>query len=1079
MSRQFDQFITTLEKKLNLTGTEIAEILWLAQQTCTHVSVEKTTPQPQPNNDNAKNNQPTNTPPQTPNNTQKFEPIAPSTEPQVPIYPKPSNDYPDSGLSINIPDVSSLPYPRKIAKALRSLIQYIAYGKAVLLNEKATVELMAELNGICIPILEPRRELKFDLLLVIDKSDSMIFWQRIIKELQKILKHYGIFRNIQIFGIFKDNQGKIYLKQGIGEKRYSAQKLIDPTGRRIIFIVSDCVSEIWRNGTAFNLLKIWGKHNIVAIVQMLPERMWLRTALSSGAMVQLNSSAYTVANRNLSIKEILIWDDINFHKSIKVPVFSLTQDSIKTWSKMVICKGTIGAGGFAFSPNLVQQQTQSEPQDISQISLSNEERVYQFRMSSSPLARNLASLLASAPVINLPVVRLIQKNFLPQSEKIVHVIAEVFLGGILKPTKVITPDTHPDYVEYRFIDEEIRDIFLQDSLGMTSLKIINKISEYIAEKLGKNRQEFQALLKNPQELEKLKNEKNLQNLNFNYFATITAKVLKRLGGDHALFANEIEHSLLNHNNNQAFFQEFAGNYIWAVKENGTWQEQLEGLLITRYLLIFPQGEVQFGSQLDVVTIQNLSVKGQTLSWTFDDNESAASITFKINSENNYFWEQHQTGKLFEGSLQYRNKGTIDFRGRFEAVYPPPAQEFTFKVKTIILIDDSINPQTFDFQVAVIKANQSSQSDSNNILEQINEAVFNKTEKYLTNTEKQVLNGALENLTYKQIYNQIRESANYPESEQQLSNSIAKPLWKVLTEIIGEKVTKSNVKSLINKWSASSHLTIDHHSAQATGFIQDLANDTQLEMMLVPGGTFIMGSPPEELGHQEDESPQHSVTVQPFFIGKYQVTQAQWRFVAHLPQVNKELNPDPSNFKGDGSTSLTNHRPVEQVSWEDAVEFCDRLSQYTGRTYRLPSEAEWEYACRAGTTTPFHFGETITTDLANYDGDYAYGQGPKGVDRGETTAVGSFGVANNFGLYDMHGNVYEWCQDHWHNNYEGAPTDGSAWLSNKKDSNRRLLRGGSWYDYPAYCRSAFRYSYNLDFNSSLVGFRVVCSGAART
>jgi hypothetical protein len=527
MSRQFDQFITTLEKKLNLTGTEIAEILWLAQQTCTHVPVEK---KPTPPQQPPTNNEFENIPPKTENKTQITPEVTSQIEQppsDVPIVPKTSDSYPDSGLSINIPDVSSLPYPRKIAKALRFLIQYIAYGKAVLLNEKATVELMAELNGICIPILEPRRELKFDLLLVIDKSDSMIFWQRIIKELQKILKHYGIFRNIQIFGIFKDNQGKIYLKQGIGEKRYSPQKLIDPTGRRIIFIVSDCVSEIWRNGTAFNLLKIWGKHNIVAIVQMLPERMWLRTALSSGAMVQLNSSAYTVANRNLSIKEILIWDDINFHKSIKVPVFSLTQDSIKTWSKMVICKGTIGAGGFAFSPNLVQQQTQSEPQDISQISLSNEERVYQFRMSSSPLARNLASLLASAPVINLPVVRLIQKNFLPQSEKIVHVIAEVFLGGILKPTKVITPDTHPDYVEYRFIDEEIRDIFLQDSLGMTSLKIINKISEYIAEKLGKNRQEFQALLKNPQELEKLKNEKNLQNLNFNYFATITAKVLKR------------------------------------------------------------------------------------------------------------------------------------------------------------------------------------------------------------------------------------------------------------------------------------------------------------------------------------------------------------------------------------------------------------------------------------------------------------------------------------------------------------------------------------------------------------------------
>ncbi|WP_242032368.1 SUMF1/EgtB/PvdO family nonheme iron enzyme [Aphanizomenon flos-aquae] len=253
----------------------------------------------------------------------------------------------------------------------------------------------------------------------------------------------------------------------------------------------------------------------------------------------------------------------------------------------------------------------------------------------------------------------------------------------------------------------------------------------------------------------------------------------------------------------------------------------------------------------------------------------------------------------------------------------------------------------------------------------------------------------------------------------------------------------------------------------------------LEMVAIPGGTFIMGSPPEELEHQEDESPQHSVTVQPFFMGKYQVTQAQWRFVAHLPQVNKELNPDPSNFKGDGSTSLTNHRPVEQVSWEDAVEFCDRLSQYTGRTYRLPSEAEWEYACRAGTTTPFHFGETITTDLVNYNGNYTYGQGSKGVYRKETTEVGSFGVANNFGLYDMHGNVWEWCQDDWHSDYEGAPIDGSAWLNNEEDNNGKLLRGGSWDSLPEYCRSAFRYLSDLDDLNGHLGFRVVCCGAART
>jgi formylglycine-generating enzyme required for sulfatase activity len=268
------------------------------------------------------------------------------------------------------------------------------------------------------------------------------------------------------------------------------------------------------------------------------------------------------------------------------------------------------------------------------------------------------------------------------------------------------------------------------------------------------------------------------------------------------------------------------------------------------------------------------------------------------------------------------------------------------------------------------------------------------------------------------------------------------------------------------------IIIHEYERTAQYFIEDLGHGIQLEMVMIPSGSFMMGSPETEGGSRDNERPQHQVTIKAFCLGKYQVTQAQWKAVAAFPRVNRELKPDPSKFKGD-------NRPVEQVSWEDAVEFCLRLSQYTGRTYSLPSEAEWEYACRAGTTTPFHFGETITTDLANYNGRTSYGQGPKGVYRRETTAVGSFGVANNFGLYDMHGNVWEWCQDHWHSNYEGAPTDGSAWLTNKEDSNRRLLRGGSWGSNPAYCRSAYRSNNVLVDNYNGIGFRVVCRGAART
>jgi formylglycine-generating enzyme required for sulfatase activity/uncharacterized caspase-like protein len=255
--------------------------------------------------------------------------------------------------------------------------------------------------------------------------------------------------------------------------------------------------------------------------------------------------------------------------------------------------------------------------------------------------------------------------------------------------------------------------------------------------------------------------------------------------------------------------------------------------------------------------------------------------------------------------------------------------------------------------------------------------------------------------------------------------------------------------------------------------QEAIGDTVLEMVAIPSGEFMMGqteSEKEELirlvGEDDyqrfytDELPQHLVTVPQFLMGKYQVTQAQYQAV---------MGNNPSSSTDNGT-----NRPVENVTWNDAVEFCQKLSQQTGREYRLPSEAEWEYACRAGTTTPFHFGPTITTDLANYDGTATYGSGPKGEYRQQTTEVGSF-PPNTFGLYDAHGNVWEWCLDHWHDSYEGAPTDGSAWTTGG-DESRRVLRGGSWYVDPRYCRSADRFRDARDFTYFNHGFRVVCASS---
>ena len=303
--------------------------------------------------------------------------------------------------------------------------------------------------------------------------------------------------------------------------------------------------------------------------------------------------------------------------------------------------------------------------------------------------------------------------------------------------------------------------------------------------------------------------------------------------------------------------------------------------------------------------------------------------------------------------------------------------------------------------------------------------------------------------------------------------------------------------------------IKKESKQSQYFSQDLGNDITLEMVAIPGGTFTMGSPAGE-GY-DHEKPQHQVTVPPFFMGKYPITQAQWQAIASRAdlKVKQDLDPDPSHFKDPPKPSLERDasdsppfegarggsptrwdRPVEQVSWYDAVEFCARLSKLTGKEYRLPSEAEWEYACRAGTTTPFYFGETITGKLANYDASYTYANEPKGEYREGTTPVGQF-PPNAFGLYDMHGNVWEWCLDPWHESYQDKTrTDSEVWdeeqseeqyLLDKNnviqllsDERTRVLRGGSRNGNPWYCRSAYRSRLDPDNRlNSGIGFRVVC------
>jgi len=244
--------------------------------------------------------------------------------------------------------------------------------------------------------------------------------------------------------------------------------------------------------------------------------------------------------------------------------------------------------------------------------------------------------------------------------------------------------------------------------------------------------------------------------------------------------------------------------------------------------------------------------------------------------------------------------------------------------------------------------------------------------------------------------------------------------------------------------------IARQTRTARQFTEKLDGGILLETVAIPAGTFLMGSPSGQ-GYA-DEHPQHRVGVPAFFMAKYPVIQEQWQAVMRSSPPYRDLGPK---------------RPSDRISWHTANQFCERLAEQTGRPYRLPSEAEWEYACRAGTTTPFYFGETLTTDLANYVGEFTYASEPEGVYRHETTDAGSF-PANAFGLHDMHGNVWEWCAGPWTENYETVGSPG------QEKRTYRVLRGGCWHDPPDLCRSAIRLRQVLAEAEDYFGFRVALS-----
>ena len=537
------------EEELELTGEEIAEILWLTLQRqeiettelpSTVENVSSDNPLSEETNDFDDNFSSDTTLPEGIDNSpdltdlpssphESVEPVTTPLYANEPTFDDEEVQLQENFLPLRVPDAPSVREPLNLVKALRPLMQRVASGRATVLDEVATAESVGANESILVPVFKQELEPWLDLALVIDQSNSMVIWRQTVEDLRRLFKHYGIFRDVRVWDLITSSQGKIALQPHKSQSQRLANplELVEPNGRRLILIVSDCVAPMWSTGLINPTLQTWTKHQPVAIMQMLPDWLWLRSGLGLGAKVSFVNSLAGAANQRIKVNDLLLWQDIDLDMGIKIPVINLDPESSGPWGQMVAGNVQVEALGFVLSdkPYTPPSKGTTTPNHA----VDPEQRIQRFRRTASPLARKLAGLLGAAPVINLPIVRSVQATLLPQSNQIN--VAEVFLGGLLKPITKLETDTEPDTVRYEFMTEEIRKLLLKDSPVKDSTQVIDAVSRYVADGLGKSMQEFVALLRRPgQGVEEEVRE----------FARLTAKVLQQLGGEYAKFAQELE-----------------------------------------------------------------------------------------------------------------------------------------------------------------------------------------------------------------------------------------------------------------------------------------------------------------------------------------------------------------------------------------------------------------------------------------------------------------------------------------------------------------------------------------------------------
>ncbi|MGH8000608.1 MAG: SAV_2336 N-terminal domain-related protein, partial [Brasilonema sp.] len=631
-------------------------------------------------------------------------------------------------------------------------------------------------------------------------------------------------------------------------------------------IVSDCISPAWRKKFIHPLLELWGRKGLMTILQLLPERLWERTALASEIPVQLHSLNPGVFNSQLIVET---WDDDTtdeienafqedgnkIQNPIPVPIITLEREPLLKWSRVIAGLGNVRTAGFKFSGASVGYMKSAQADFVCVAPdfqsegdlLTPQALVSRFRATASPLARRLAGLMAAAPV-SLPVVQLIQQTLLPQSSQI-HV-AEVFMSGLLIPLTPICQDTEPDYIEYEFV-KGVRELLLESVPVSKTISVIDNVSEFVAQRLGLSVQEFEARLLVPASQEKDSLEANIRP-----FAQLKAQVLRQLGGDYARFAQELEPQ--------------------TIEEKTT--DTIRKLWNNRHLLW-----------------QQNNTKVYSL-WTF----SPWSLPFDalvISVSNNISNRDFFGGGIAQGFIHFLGVNSVLF---LKSVYDAWEQNHRSIISPdsplLIPLPYEINNQlsfSDEYQAnrfVILATVQSPRPSVNNTTQAVEAVIRLAAEQRLTRVVLPLLGTGGHNLPVSQV-----ATAIIPTINKVLKALPSNPIEEI-TLISQEKSKITTIEEVVqslygqNKESVESHhlldfdfevVTVNHRgkiikreTKQARYFTEDLGNSITIEMIAIPGGKFMMGSSEGE--RYESEKPQHEVTIQPFFMGKYPVTQAQWR-----------------------------------------------------------------------------------------------------------------------------------------------------------------------------------------------------------